>query len=167
MLGPDNHSRAHLGGEGVLGQAVCGVHVEQVHLAGGQRGVLLHPGLPPHVPRVQDGLHRAAIFTIKTYETHDTASYCMSVRPCCGLPLTILRFVAEARGLVCWSDLQSASASPMQRSFWSVRSATCSINCLGRLALICVTVVPSTLPRTLVCAPDAVSSQICATGFEP
>ena len=53
---------AHLGGEGVLGQAVRGVHVEQVHLAGGQRWVLLHPGLPPHVPSVQDGLHTGQCF---------------------------------------------------------------------------------------------------------
>ena len=47
------HLATNLAGKDVLGGAVSGVHVEQVHLAGLQCRVVSKAWLPPHVPSVQ------------------------------------------------------------------------------------------------------------------
>ena len=50
--------RRHLAGEDMLGRAVGGVHVQDVHLAGLQGRMLSQARLPSHVTTVQDHLQQ-------------------------------------------------------------------------------------------------------------
>ena len=68
----------YLAGKDMLGQAVSGVHVQQLNLAGLQRWVLSKAGLPPHVPCVQNDLK---------HRTNEIASCTMG--GCAGPPTAI------------------------------------------------------------------------------